>query len=820
MTHKKFLCIALVSLVIILKSNTVISSDFYEDFTFSSFGQKNLSELDLNKFSKLKKINSGRYIFDIYINNKFLYQKNILLIDNNNGSLNACIDEDIFNLINLNVNKFEVYHDENNCVEMHKSIKSSNVELDTSNLRVYLSIPQAYFNNTPKGYIPEELFEPSITALKLDYNMNSYYQHDNTSYTPNNKYGAFFSLNSSINIFDWRIHNFSTARWSNSHYDGWDSIRTYAQKEIFPLKSQLTIGETFTSGELFSSIGFRGISLSTDDRMLPTSQTGYAPVVRGVARSQARVTIEQNGYSIYEIDVPPGEFSINDLYATGYDGDLKVKIVESDGRIQEYSVPYSATPRLLREKHLRYSVTLGEIRGSHLTDSSLFGESTLQYGLSNYLTAYTGLQILGNNKFQSELLGLAINTAIGAISFDTTWSHNQTTNESKKKNGYSIRGVYSRNFVETGTNFAFTSYRYSSKGYSDINSTLTEHNNRDHRVSEKNKLQITLSQKLIPQWGNINLSGAYTEHWNGQQEHNYQLGYNNNFNNLYYSLTLAQSHTKNSSRNSQLFININAPLGTIGNSQTVLTNTLSFSESSRPSMQVGITGNNIEQNIDYRISTNLSGIDDNKLDGSLTWQSPFNNINTNASLSKKNKRAAVNIKGGALIHKNGITLAPNMGETIALIHIPNGRGSKVGSNTVNKAGFGIATNLSPYKKNTVTIYPGDTSLNLEIERPIRQITPKAGSVVAITFDTQYGYSLLIKPIFKEEAPYIPMGSIIVDEQNNEVGVVGQKQYIFARVSNHRGRLSLYSISGNPICSFNYEIPEGLESLSNLTLLCE
>ena len=43
----------------------------------------------------------------------------------------------------------------------------------------------------------------------------------------------------------------------------------------------------------------RGALLASDDEMLPDSQRGFAPVVRGIAKSNAEVSIEQNGYVIY-----------------------------------------------------------------------------------------------------------------------------------------------------------------------------------------------------------------------------------------------------------------------------------------------------------------------------------------------------------------------------------------------------------------------------------------------------------------------------------------------------------------------------------------
>ncbi|QLK87715.1 hypothetical protein E3U36_05420 [Arsenophonus endosymbiont of Aphis craccivora] len=73
-------------------------------------------------------------------------------------------------------------------------------------------------------------------------------------------------------------------------------------------------------------MNFNGLALASDERTLPDSLRGYAPVVRGVANTTATVTIKQNGNQIYEKTVSPGAFSITDLYPTSYNGDLDVEI--------------------------------------------------------------------------------------------------------------------------------------------------------------------------------------------------------------------------------------------------------------------------------------------------------------------------------------------------------------------------------------------------------------------------------------------------------------------------------------------------------------
>ncbi|MDR8444951.1 fimbria/pilus outer membrane usher protein, partial [Acinetobacter baumannii] len=77
------------------------------------------------------------------------------------------------------------------------------------------------------------------------------------------------------------------------------------------LRSQLVVGNTYTSSGIFDSLSFTGLQLSSDKEMLPDSLHGFAPTIRGIARTTAEVSVYQNGYSIYKSTVAPGAFEIN-----------------------------------------------------------------------------------------------------------------------------------------------------------------------------------------------------------------------------------------------------------------------------------------------------------------------------------------------------------------------------------------------------------------------------------------------------------------------------------------------------------------------------
>ena len=174
----------------------------------------------------------------------------------------------------------------------------------------------------------------------------------------------------------------------------WQNIGTWAQRTVIPLKSELVLGDSNTGNDVFDSMGFRGGRLFSSDSMYPDSLQGYAPTVRGIARTPAKVVVRQNGYVIYQSYVQPGAFAITDLNPTSSSGDLEVTVEEKDGTQQRYTVPYSTVPLLQREGRWKYDLVAGDYRsGNSDQDTPFFTQGTLITGLANGFTLYGGTQL-------------------------------------------------------------------------------------------------------------------------------------------------------------------------------------------------------------------------------------------------------------------------------------------------------------------------------------------------------------------------------------------------------------------------------------------
>ena len=139
----------------------------------------------------------------------------------------------------------------------------------------------------------------------------------------------------------------------------WKSNTLYLERGFAQLLGTLRVGDMYTSSDIFDSVRFSGVRLFRDMQMLPNSKQNVTPRVQGIAQSNALVTIEQNGFVVYQKEVPPGPFAITDLQLAGGGADLDVSVKEADGSVTTYLVPYAAVPNMLQPGVSKYDFAAG-----------------------------------------------------------------------------------------------------------------------------------------------------------------------------------------------------------------------------------------------------------------------------------------------------------------------------------------------------------------------------------------------------------------------------------------------------------------------------
>lgn len=146
--------------------------------------------------------------------------------------------------------------------------------------------------------------------------------------------------------------------------------------------AKLTVGEIYLNSQVFDSVRFTGANLASDERMLPPNLQGYAPEVHGIARSNAKVTVSQQGRVIYQTTVPAGPFNIQDLHGS-VRGTLDVRVEEQDGSVHTFQVNTADIPYLTRQAMCATTPRSGSHRVITTTFRGLHFIAVIFMGVSN-----------------------------------------------------------------------------------------------------------------------------------------------------------------------------------------------------------------------------------------------------------------------------------------------------------------------------------------------------------------------------------------------------------------------------------------------------
>lgn len=802
----------------------------------SSFLPPSAKDVDLSRFERGNVVLPGDYLVDMYVNGYRIKRQTLqFLVPPEGGNARACLSGDLLAALGVNTARLTAQGVDlsQSCIDVAAAIPDASADFDFNQLRLDLSIPQVAMDLKARGYVDPALWDRGDDAFTLAYNLNAnrldYVDGGSTT-------GAYAGINLGLNLGGWRLRNQSSYNWQRDVGGDYQNVRTYAEHDVQSLQSQFTIGDTFTSGELYDSTAFRGVKLATDERMWPDSMRGYAPTVRGVAQTNAKVVIRQAGYVIYETSVAPGPFSIDDLYATGYGGDLEVTVTEADGRERTFTVPYAAVPQLLRPGTSRYSAVAGLVRNDALIeDAPYFLEATYQRGLSNLLTGYAGVQSTDGSLYRSLLVGAAFNTPAGAVSLDVTGSRTKFSVPDNESNGYSARLTYSKSIPQTYTDFALAAYRYSSRGFFSLGDAVQlEDSVRSGRLnggvmegagSQRSRFQLTVSQRLGDRGGSLYVSGARNDYWDGMRpvDSSYQIGWNRQFRDVTVGVNANRARLAGGGYDDQFFASVAMPLGSSSyTSRPPQLNVTAGHDRDGASVQAGVNGQGgANEQFSYGVNGNFNDRNTDSIGINAGWRTALATLGGSYTYGSDSRQASLTANGGVVVHRGGITLAPVLGDTIGIIDARGASGAHVlsdGTTKVDGRGYAVVGNLSPYRINEVELDPKGLSADVELVSSRVQAVPRAGAVVPLKFVANIGHATLIHARL-ENGEFVPFGAQVDEADGTSLGIVGQGGQVFVRRANtQNGPIRVKWGANAQVCLIDTASGTSRASLADVTVL--
>lgn len=810
------------------------------------------ASIDVSRYSDGNPTPVGTYTVKVFVNEKPVASQTIPFIDVGKKSAEACLTPK--NLAQLHIKQPEIVgekavlkrgdEESDDCLNLPALIDQSSVEFDMGDQRLDITVPQAWVNKGYEGYVEPSLWESGIPAALLSYNINGYH-NTNNGVDNDSMYAAF---NTGVNLGAWRFRANGNYNWDKDNGSNFDSQNRYVQRDLPALRSQLIMGESYTTGETFDSVSIRGVRLYSDSRMLPSQLANYAPVIRGVANTNAKVTVTQSGYKIYEATVPPGPFEINDLSPSGYGSDLIVTIEEADGSKRTFSQPFSSVMQMQKPGVGRWDFSAGEVNDDDIHDKPYLAQGTYYYGLNNYLTAYSGIQGT-NNHYLAGLIGVGLNTPFGALALDVTHSRTEIPDD-KTYQGQSYRLTWNKLIEPTNTSFNVAAYRYSTQDYLGLNDALqliddAKYNDDDQRdtmdnyARMKNQITLSISQPLQDgetDYGSFYLSGSWTDYWaTGDSRSDYTLGYGKGFSWGSMSINLQRTWDEDGEKDDSLYINLSIPLANLLGGEDRRSGFTSLSTQMRTdfngghNLSMNSSGNNEDNTLNYSVNTGYTMQKEDKnisdVGGYVSYQSPWGDISASASANNdSNRQYSLSTDGGFILHSGGLTFTNDNfsnSDALVLVKAPGAKGARIngGGSTIDRWGYGASNALSAYRENQVSLDIDTLENDVELKSTSTMLVPRDGAVVFASFETDQGRSAIIT-MTRNDGKTIPFGAEVF-EGNTPIGNMGQGGQAFVRGINDRGELTVRWFENNQPtrCSATYQLPTDQQTVgSGQTLL--
>ncbi len=769
------------------------------------------ADVDLSMFAFGSRVLAGEYRVDVLRNDILLGRFTVRFVEREAGSdARPCLSVEQLGEWGLNLAALPAVSTtpQETCIDLEAQLAEARVDYDAAAQRLRLSIPQAALSRKARGAIDPRLWDQGMNAALFDYQL-SLARNDEGRAGGESSNTLFGRMHGGLNLGSWRLRQQFTYNRDRLGQRSWQDGRTYAQRDIQALGGQLLVGDGNTLGELFDGFQFRGVQLSSDEAMLPDSLRAYAPTVRGVAQSNARVVVRQNGFIIYSTYVAPGQFTLDDLYPTANGGDLEVTILEADGRQVRYTQAFSSVPTLLREGRWRYELSAGEYRTGY-EDERLrpyFFQGTLARGLSGDFSLYGGV-LLGQG-YQAGLLGVGKNMlGFGALSLDL--SDARTRSDQGHLSGQSLRLLYAKTLERTDTTFRVAGYRYSTPGFRSFPEAVQMQaleSNELPFLDRRSELQVDLSQSM-GRWGALFFSARQQRYWgSGGQERFVQLGFSGSYRQLSYNLYYNQYRTPFAAPERQLMLSLSIPLGSSGASGMY---SVSRGSDQRLYQQASLFGNTLDdRNLDYGVTVDRSDEQGSRGSLNLGYRGRYGRVDLGHSQGEGYEQTNLGLSGGMVAHADGLTLSQPLGETIALVRIPDAEGlalqSQVGVRT-DGSGYAVVPSLTPYRSNRLALSLNGLGGNVEVLTAVQEVVPTRGAVVLAPFEARSGYRLMLQLSDAQGEP-LPFGARIADTSGQELGLVGPEGLAYVAGAAPAGELSVSWGAGAASCTVAYRVSQ-------------
>ncbi|MBS0917972.1 fimbria/pilus outer membrane usher protein [Providencia rettgeri] len=785
-----------------------------ETFNINALNLSVDDNIDLSYFEK-NNFSEGLYETDIVLNGKRILRGEKIKFISHDGIIEPCITASVIKRFPLTEDAKEILlsSEEDHCINISALDKNVTVDFNDSDQVLTISIPQKYLVAVYSSWISPELRDYGIAGLILDYTVsdNNFYRKDSGN---RNNLSAFGNVGA--NLAEWRLR--ANYQYENKLVDSsndkkscfeWEQI--YAFRDMASLSAKLFVGEIYIKSDLFDSVRFKGISVFTDESMMPPNLRGYAPQITGVAASNATVTLSQNGRIISQIKVPAGPFVIKDL-SQSVMGTIDVTVIEDNGKETRFQYTTTNIPFLTRKGQVRYTMNLGQLspeNNENIDKNFITVESSI--GVLNNTSVFGGLVATSNNQYRAINLGVGQNLGfLGALSVDVTQSY---ADVGTRETGKSYRINYAKNLPSIDGQLTLTGYRFADRTFNSL-SNFVEKNFSDNSQGELDKdkhvFSLSYAQQLHFMNASANITASRKTYWNGKQNNYFSIGLNKFFDEGIMkggsvSLSLNQSRNSRDKTDNQIYLSVSRPLQTESQNASI-SYFASYSDQDKRYTNNVNYSNYVNKDTNYNLTASTQdGLSQGSVNAFISHSGDTGQLQMSGALSDSMNSASIMVSGSITATQHGISAhrLTYRDQSRLVVDVPKAKGVIIENSHAITNDLGLATisNVPTYYNMEYKVDVNNLPDTVNVEDNVLETALTDGAIGYIKMDADIGKSLISR-IKLANGQYPPLGAVVTNTSNNKVsGIIAESGIVYLTGLNMGDQLSINWGEGKS-CSFS------------------
>lgn len=686
---------------------------------------------------------AGQYVVDVLVNNERTGRANLVITEADEKNNRLCLSPEWLDNAGVMMKQDaydDVFDKEKQCYVLTRN-PHTKVDFDYGAQTLKFNIPQAYLLS-------------KTDPARWDYGVNGgrlkYYGNFNK--TVHDDMNAFGNLDAAINLGRWVLSSNMNVSHDKDKTEFTSSDLTLSTA-ISQLQGDLLLGKSQTRTELFSDFNFYGAALRSNSNMLSWESRGYAPDISGIASTPSRITVKQNGYTVYSKMVPAGPYRLDDLRPMG-NGDLVVTVEDESGNKTEQVYPVTTLPTLLRPGEFQYNVAMGKKNNSNEldkafhSDTRLFWLGSLDYGFS---TTTVNSAFILNDDYQAGGLGITqMLGGLGALSLSANMSKARYDN-GEVKTGESFSAKYAKSFTDR-TDLQLLTYRYQSKGYVEF----ADFNPKDiWRYARYGGQRSRYEARLSHRFDGTYLSGSYwrQDYWirEGTDTGSTLSLSTSVFDSV--SVFLNGSYSKyawSDKADYSVSLSLSVPFDLKG-TRHYSSNSVGYTRNGGTTFNTNVSATPTER-FNYSLSANAGSKGDRGASASASYA--FDAIQTNMGVSRSyNKHGSSqtsfsgSVSGSVLgTSETGPLFTKESSDTVGIVSIPGVEGVSVNSSMPTNSDGNTVVWLSEYSENSISINMDNVPDNMEFETTSYNVVPTEKAMVyrKFGFENVLRYILRVK----------------------------------------------------------------------------